>query len=157
MTHSSRAGHTAGFTLIELSLVIALILGLAMLGTYSIDEFQRWQKGRNAGLALQAIYEAQRAYMADHPTADPSTLQETDLIAYLPQGWGADSGISSITQLLTHGKVSGINAEALTVDVLRMPPVLMLSGAVYDPTATRSGGAWDGLWDSGEPPAPAVP
>lgn len=147
----------AAFTLIELSLVMALLLGLALLGNYSIDEFQRWQKGRNASLALQAVYEAQRAYMADHPTTDATAITEANLLPYLPQGWGADSGVTSLTQLMTHGKVSGIHGEVLSVDLTKMPPQLTLSGAVYDPSNTRTGGSYDGLWDTGEPPAPVAP
>lgn len=138
-------------------MVMALILSLAFLGSYSMQEYQGWQKGRNASLALQAVYEAQRAFLADHPTQSPAQLQESDLLAYLPQGWGAESGVTSLTQLLTHGKVGGVSGEALGLDINRLPPALTLSGSVYDPTQARAGGAWDGLWDTGEPPASTAP
>ena len=146
-----------GVTLLELSMVMALILSLAFLGSYSMQEYHGWQKGRNASLALQAVYEAQRSFLADHPTQSPAQLQESDLLAYLPQGWGAESGVTSLTQLLTHGKVSGVSGEALGLDFNHLPPALTLGGSVYDPTQTRAGGGWDGLWDAGEPPASTAP
>ena len=149
--------HPKGVTLLELSMVMALILSLAFLGSYSMQEFQEWQKGRNASLALEAVYEAQRAFLADHPTQSPAQLQESNLLAYLPQGWGAESGVTSMAQLLVHGKVSGVSGEALSLDINHLPPTLTLGGSIYDPTQTRAGGGWDGLWDTGEPPSSTAP
>jgi type II secretory pathway pseudopilin PulG len=150
--------HPRAVTLLEVSMVMALILGLAFLGSYSMQEYQGWQKGRNASLALQAVYEAQRAYLADHPTQHAAQLQESDLLAYLPQGWGEESGVRSLAQLLSHGKVSGMSGEALSLNINLLPPTLTLGGVVYDPTQTRAGGGWDGLWDTGElPPISTAP
>ncbi len=152
-----KSTHPRGVTLLELSMVMALILSLAFLGSYSMQQYQEWQKGRNASLTLEAVYEAQRAYLADHPTLTPAQLQESDLLEYLPQGWGAESGVQSMAQLLARGQISGISGEALDLDINHMPPTFTLGGSVYDPTQTRTGGRWDGLWDTGEPPANTAP
>jgi prepilin-type N-terminal cleavage/methylation domain-containing protein len=122
-----------GFTLIEISLVIALMLGLAALGTISMGAIQDWNKGKNASLALQAVYSAQRSYLADHPTADITTITSATLTPYLPAGW---------TAMPT---MTGLADEALTLDHTVLPPIFRNGTTAYDPSKTTK----DGLWDTG--------
>lgn len=122
-----------GFTLIEVSLVIGLLLGLATFATLNILAVRDWQQGKDAGLSLQAVFSAQRSYMADHPTADIATVTRAQLVPYLPQGW---SSMPAVTTL---------EGDSLAVDHTVMPPRLLLGGSVYDP----SNGGSDGLWDTG--------
>lgn len=122
-----------GFTLIEISLVIGLMLSLALFTGLNISAVRDWQQGKEAALSLQAVFAAQRSYMADHPTADISTVNSTELQAYLPEGW------SSIPT------VKSLNDDSLTLDHTVMPPILLLGTATYDP----SGNGNDGLWDTG--------
>jgi type II secretory pathway pseudopilin PulG len=125
---------TAGFSLIELSFVMVLMVGLCVgIGT-GVGAVQKWKKGKNGSLALQAVYAAQRAYMADHPTADIGDVTSAQLQAYLPQGWS------------TMPTVVGLSGESLTVDFSIMPPKLLSGSTPYDP----SGKTDDGLWDTGE-------
>lgn len=123
-----------GFTLIEISLVIGLILGLMTLGGISYSMVSRWNKAKNASLALQAVYSAQRSYLADNPTADITQVAPSTLIPYLPVGW---------TAMPTNLK--GANDENLTLDTTVLPPVYTYGGSTYDPSQT----AKDGLWDIG--------
>lgn len=127
------AAYRRGFTLIEISLVIGLLLGLATFATMNIMAVRDWQKGKDAGLSLQAVFSAQRSYMADHPTADIATVTSAQLVPYLPQGWSAIPTVSSLDD------------DSLAVDHTVMPPRLLMGGAVYDPSSNRS----DGLWDTG--------
>jgi type II secretory pathway pseudopilin PulG len=129
-----RARSTAGFSLMELSIVMALMLTLTFGIGYGVSSIQKWKKGKNASIALQAVYASQRAYMADHPTANIATVTDAQLQPYLPQGWSA------------FPVLAGLNGEALTTDHTVMPPKLMIGTSVYDP----SGKADDGLWDVGE-------
>lgn len=124
----------SGFTLIEISLVIGLLLGLATFATMNIMAVRDWQKGKDAGLALQAVFSAQRSYMADHPAAEIATVSAAKLVPYLPQGWSAIPAVSSLDD------------DPLAVDHSVMPPRLLLGGSVYDPTQSGS----DGLWDAGQ-------
>lgn len=123
-----------GFTLIEVCLVIGLILALTTFVGISVVTVRNWQAGKDASLALQAVYAAQRSYMADHPTSSMSDVTAELLIPYLPQGW---SSIPAVT---------GLSDESLTIDHSTIPPRLLSSGAVYDP----SGKSDDGLWDLGK-------
>jgi type II secretory pathway pseudopilin PulG len=123
-----------GFSLLELSLVIALILSLCGAIGFGVAAIQKWKKGKDGSLALQAVYAAQRSYMADHPTADVAAVTSSQLQAYLPQGW------------TTMPVVTGLEGEALTVDFTVMPPKLLLGTSPYDP----SGRTDDGLWDTGD-------
>lgn len=130
--HQTR--RTAGFSLIEISLVMALLLGLGVGMGFGVTSLQKWKRGKDAALGLQAAYAAQRAYMADHPTADIATVTATQLQAYLPQGW------SSLPD------AAGLESEVLTLDHTVMPPRWLAGASVYDP----SGKTDDGLWDVGE-------
>jgi type II secretory pathway pseudopilin PulG len=126
--------NAAGFSLVELSFVMALIISLSVAMGFGITSVQKWKKGKNASLALQAVYAAQRAYMADHPIADIAAVTATQLKSYLPQGW-SDIPV-----------VAGLQDEALTLDYSVMPPQLLLGTSTYDP----SGKSDDGLWDTGD-------
>jgi type II secretory pathway pseudopilin PulG len=123
-----------GFSLIEMSFVMVLMVSLCVGMGFGVTSVQRWKKGKNAALALQATYAAQRAYMADHPTLDIKDVTSAELEDYLPQGW------SSMPV------VAGLSGESLTLDFSVMPPTLKLGTTTYDP----SGKADDGLWDTGE-------
>jgi prepilin-type N-terminal cleavage/methylation domain-containing protein len=122
-----------GFSLIEVSLVIALLLALSTFAGLTVTSVRNWQRAKDASLSLQAVFAAQRAYLADHPTANIASVNSAQLQAYLPSGW---SELPSFT---------GLANEALTLDHTVMPPVLYANGAVYDP----SGKPDDGLWDTG--------
>lgn len=122
-----------GFTVIEISLVIALMLGLLTLGGFSYDMVRDWNKGKSASLALQAVYSAQRSYLADRPTADISAVTSAELVPYLPTGW------------TTMPSMTGLAEEPLTLDHTVMPPTFTKSGSAYDPSKTTK----DGLWDIG--------
>jgi type II secretory pathway pseudopilin PulG len=123
----------AGFSLIELSFVMFLMVSLAVGMGFGVTSVQKWKKGKNGSLALQAVYAAQRGYMADHPTADIEAVTSEQLLEYLPQGWSAMP------------TVPGLSGEPLTVDFTVMPPTLLSGTSVYDP----SGKPDDGLWDTG--------
>lgn len=132
LTHaSSPRRRERGFTLMEISLVIALMLGLMSLITMNVSAVSDWQKGKDASLSLQAVFSAQRAYMADHPTASIATVTSTQLVAYLPQGWSAMPTFTSL------------QSQALTLDHTVMPPRLLLGNAAYDPSGNTSDGLWD--------------
>jgi prepilin-type N-terminal cleavage/methylation domain-containing protein len=131
---SHKASRNAGFTLIEISLVIGLLLGLATFVGMNISTVRDWQRGKDAAVSLQAVFAAQRAYMSDHPTADIAEVSTAQLQVYLPQGWS------------TMPVVKSLDDDTLTVDHTVMPPCLMLGTAVYDPSPKGN----DGLWDAGQ-------
>lgn len=113
---------------------MALMLGLSVLIGFGYSSVSDWKKGKDAALSLQAVYAAQRAYMADNPTADISLVSALQLQGYLPQGW------SSMPTFV------GLHGEVLTLRFSTMPPTLFVGTTPYDP----SGKTNDGLWDVGE-------
>ena len=125
---------STGFTVIEISLVIGLLLGLAVFAGISINAVHKWQLGKDASVSLQAVFAAQRAYLSDHPTANIAVVSAQQLEPYLPQGWSSMPIVKSL------------DAELLTIDHAVMPPILLLGSSVYDPSSNRS----DGLWDIGQ-------
>ncbi|TDU70890.1 prepilin-type N-terminal cleavage/methylation domain-containing protein [Prosthecobacter fusiformis] len=122
-----------GFTLIEVSLVIGLLLGLATFATMNISAVRDWQRGKDAAISLQAVFAAQRSYMADHPTAEIEDVASAELQTYLPEGWS------------TLPSAVSLSGDTLTIDHSVMPPQWLLGVTVYDP----SGAGNDGLWDTG--------
>jgi len=133
----SRAAHRKlrcrGLTLVEISLVIGIMLALASVVTYSITSMTDWQKGRSAAESLKAVYVAQKGYLADHPTRDPSHFTEARILPYLPGRPGA------------FPEAVDLDGGELELNIESMPPTWQRSGSDYDP----SGKPDDGLWDIG--------
>ena len=121
-----------GMTLIEMSLSLALLLGMTSIVVFSMAGISDWKRARDAGLDLRAVYIAQKGYLSDHPTSDITSVVAADLLPYLPQGF---SGIPAPEDLA---------GNILTVNYKVVPPRFSNG---YDP----SGATDDGLWDVGKP------
>jgi type II secretory pathway pseudopilin PulG len=125
----------AAFTLLEMTIVIMLLIVLTGIGMYSGGAYRTWQLGREAAEQLRNVQTAQRMYLADHPTANVSTLTAAVLIPYLPD---------RATAIPT---VKSLEGGTLSIRLNVFPPVVDNgSGTAYDP----SGNPRDSLWDTGE-------
>lgn len=124
-----------GFTLVELSLVIGLLIALASIGMLSTTAITKWQAGREASETLRSVYVAQRTFLADHPTTAVGSLTQTNLLPYVPNKPAA------------FPTVKGLDGVSRAIKVNISPPVIVsANGSVYDP----SGDFDDSLWDVGE-------
>ena len=121
-----------GFTIIEMSIVLGILLALTGIISVSMSGVTKWKLAKNAGEDLRVVYIAQKTYLADHPTADPSLFDAADLLPYLPSGTVANQSVE-----LEDG-------SSVIIDFKVMPPVLT---GITDP----SGDTADGLWDVGKP------
>ena len=122
------------FTLVELTMVICVLLGLIGISLYSSTAIKTWRLGREASETLRGVYSAQRLYLSDNPMASVTTLTDDLLKPYLPNKATAMPTVKSLT------------GSTLVIKVTAYPPVLTSSGVVYDP----SGSSTDSLWDVGE-------
>lgn len=122
-----------GLSLVEMSLVIALMLGLAAMVTYSVSGILEWKTGRDATEKLRSVYIAQKSFLADRPSKVVSTFTPAELIPYLPGNPGAMPTAKSAAD------------QTLTVNITTMPPFFTLGSNRHDP----SGSTTDGLWDVG--------
>ncbi|MDF1823948.1 MAG: hypothetical protein P1U68_04855 [Verrucomicrobiales bacterium] len=122
-----------GLTLVEISLVIGLMLGLASLATFSVGNITEWKKAREAGESLRSVYLAQKSYLADHPSSATAALTSEKLIPYLPNRAAALPSVKAA------------DGSALTIKLDVVPPVLVKGGNTYDPSDSAS----DALWDVG--------
>lgn len=128
-------GTVGGFTLIEMSLVITILIALMTTGIFFSSAIGTWNAGRLASETLRGVYVAQRTYLADHPTTTLSSLTEAKLLPYLPD------------RSTTFPKVKGLDDTMRSINVNVSPPVVKdTSGSTYDP----SGDPKDSLWDVGE-------
>ncbi len=122
-----------GLTLVEISLVIGMMLALASLATFSVGNMTEWKQAREAGESLRSVYLAQKAYLADHPSQDVTSLTTEELIPYLPNRVGAMPSVQSKQK------------TALSVNINVIPPVYLSGGTTYDPSDSTK----DSLWDVG--------
>jgi len=131
-----------GFTLLELTMVISVLLLLITVGLKSNNAFKNWRLAREASDTLRTVYVAQRTYLADNPTTALSALTPALLLPYIQNGPATFPTAKSLT---------GSN---LNVFVSSSPPFLTTSGVVsgsapptrYDPSGSNT----DALWDVGE-------
>jgi prepilin-type N-terminal cleavage/methylation domain-containing protein len=125
----------SGFTLVEMTVVIAVILVLVGAASLGVKPYYAYRDGRSAGESLRAVKAAQLMYLSDNPSAAITSLtsgQTGNLAPYLPNG--------------TWPTLPLVNNVQPTINCAVFPPVAVLSGATYDP----SGSTTDGLWDVGQ-------
>ncbi len=124
-----------GFTLLEMSIVMMVLLALISTGLFVTRKMDEWKLGREASEVLRTVYSAQRMYLADNPTVAVTALTSTHIIPYLPNQATAMPTVKSL-----------INTN-LSIIVNQSPPVINAgSSTIYDP----SGNSKDSLWDVGE-------
>ena len=123
----------SGFTLVELSVTIALIILLAGAASLGIKPYYAYRDGRAAGEALRSVKAAQLMFLADHPSTlvsalTPDANPTTGLYPYMPNG--------------TWPILPSLNGAVPTIVCNQFPPGI----SVADP----SGSTTDGLWDVGQ-------
>ena len=138
MYHRQRGRHVAGcrrgLTLIEMTVVIVVLMILIGMSVFSVNGYKEWQRSTESSRVLRMVYNAQRTYLAEHPTEKVSSLTASKIIPYLSD---------KSTVLPT---AEAIDGSKLTVKVSVFPPVLVDGGGNdYDP----SGDTADGVWDVG--------
>jgi prepilin-type N-terminal cleavage/methylation domain-containing protein len=122
----------SGFTLVEMSVVIAVILLLAGASSLGIKPYLAYRDGRAAGEMLRAVKAAQLMYLSDNPSTQVTNLTQAELLPYMPNG--------------TWPTLPSVNGQVPTINCTVFPPVAALNNATYDP----SGSTTDGLWDVGQ-------
>lgn len=131
--HSRPQGR--GFTLLEMTIVIMVLIALISTGLFVSQQMDSNRAGREASEVLRVVHTAQRMYLSDYPMEPVSGLTNAKLIPYLPNGATSMPTVTSLT---------GAN---LPIVVNQIPPFANAgSGVRYDP----SGSTRDSLWDVGE-------
>jgi prepilin-type N-terminal cleavage/methylation domain-containing protein len=123
---------TRGFTLVEMTVVIAVILVLVGVASLAVKPYFAFRDGRAAGEALRAVKAAQLMYLSDNPSTAVTGLTQALLLPYMPNA--------------TWPTLPMVGTVQPTISCTVFPPVAVL-GAInpYDPSATTT----DGLWDVG--------
>jgi prepilin-type N-terminal cleavage/methylation domain-containing protein len=128
-----------GFTLLEMTVVILVLLALMKIGLFTSTKMDEWKLGRAASETLRGVYAAQRMYLADNPTTAPSALTDTLLLPYMANNSGG-----TLTAMPT---IKSLTGSTLGILVNVAPPVINAgSGVTYDPSGSNK----DSLWDVGE-------
>jgi prepilin-type N-terminal cleavage/methylation domain-containing protein len=131
-----------GMTLIELSMVMAVILSLGGIVTYaSMNQYYEWKRGSEAGLLLREVDYATKLFLSDRPRIDPASFQRSDVARYLSPD------------------IKNLPAARLDADGLPYLPnqsgtynLTINFSAVLEPTASQdfSSQTDDSLWDIGK-------
>lgn len=125
----------SGFTLLEMTIVIMVLLALVKIGLFTSSKMDEWKLGRAASETLRSVYSAQRMYLADNPTVAVANITTALVIPYLP---------NNVTVMPTVKSMTGAN---LSILVNVSPPVINVgTGVTYDPSGSNT----DSLWDVGE-------
>ena len=124
-----RKKRQSGFTLMELTVALAVLLAMAMMTAMSATSYKSWMDGKKAGDALRQIDTAQRLYFSDNPDDSLAALTQAKLLPYL-QGntWPVMPSVKSV---------------ATTINFNVSPPVALKGGATYDPSPSTTDGVWD--------------
>ena len=134
--------NSKGVTLVELTLVIAVMITLISTVTLGVSAYRDWQHGLEGGEAIKAVYQAQRLYLADNPTTDPTDLVFTHIDPYFPNRLNAvDSGTAGIVRLPDVIDPDGAKGN-FTVNFALPTPIMH--------SHTDKTGDNDGLWDVGK-------
>jgi len=128
-----------GFTLIEMSLVIFVLLALLTSGFYTSNVVGQWKLARDASETLRTVYVAQRTYLADNPTVPVTSLTQAMLLPYLPNNPATFPTATSLTSSVLHARVN-VSPPYFTVTAGG------IAGVPYDPSQSTT----DSLWDVGE-------
>ncbi len=131
--HYTSIHRQRGFTLLEMSIVIMVLLALISMGLYSSRKTDEWKRARAASEELRSVYSAQRMYFADHPTALKKDLTPELLLPYMPNNAAMPT-------------VKSLTGTALTINIKQFPPYFEQGGARYDPSGNND----DSLWDAGK-------
>jgi prepilin-type N-terminal cleavage/methylation domain-containing protein len=124
----------SGFTLLEMTVVILVLLTLIGTGLFVSNKYNEWQLGRTASEELRNVYAAQRLFLADNPTVAVIDITADDVIPYL-----TNRGTAIPT-------VKSLDGDDLPIKVNASPPVILNgAGENYDPSNTTT----DSLWDVG--------
>src|SRR5713226_9554756 len=75
-----------GFTLVEMTVVIAVILILVGAASLGIRPYYAYRDGRTAGEMLRSVKAAQLMYLSDYPSTPIANLTQALLLPYMPNG-----------------------------------------------------------------------
>ena len=125
-----------GFTLIEMSIVIFVLLALMTSGFFVNNVVGQWKLGRDASETLRTAYVAQRTYLADNPTVPLTSITPAMLLPYLPNNPA------------TFPTAKSLESATLYPRVNVSPPYMTttsggISGTRYDPSKTTTDSRWD--------------
>jgi prepilin-type N-terminal cleavage/methylation domain-containing protein len=128
-----------GFTLIEMSIVIFVLLALMTSGFYVSNVVGQWKLARDASENLRTVYVAQRTYLADNPTVPLTSLTPALLLPYLPNNPATMPTSKSLESATLYPRVN-VSPPYLTTNTSG------IDGTRYDPSKTTT----DSQWDVGE-------
>lgn len=131
-----------GFTLLEMTLVISVMLLLITVGLKSTSAFKNYKLARDAADTLRTVYVAQRTFLADNPTTAMSAITPALLLPY----------VQNSPAVFPTGR--SLKGQNLNVFVGSSPPFFTTTAVVsgsapparYDPSGSNT----DSLWDVGE-------
>lgn len=117
-----------GFTLLELTVVITILILLIGASIYSMNGYKSWKLGQEAGMKLRLVNTAQKTYLSEHPTEKVTDLTDAKVIPYLSDGSAALPTIEDL------------EGNQLTIKVDKSPPYIE---GDYDPSGKTDDGQWD--------------
>jgi len=124
-----------GLTLIELTVVMAILLTLLAISVTTVRGYHRWQ-AENAGTALlRSVYNAQRTYLSENPTVPVASVTAANIFPYLSETVDAPRDADGNVTALPIVTFEEVDYNVL-VNV--SPPTFNV-----DPSGDPNDGSWD--------------
>jgi type II secretory pathway pseudopilin PulG len=77
------------FTLVELTMVIGIVLGMAGMSVFGMTYFTSLARANRAEAVLKQVEKARLSYLIDHPTHSYREITGSNISKYLPGGFSA--------------------------------------------------------------------
>lgn len=85
----AKSPYRKAFTLLEMTLVIGLVVGMTSLSVFGLTVFSTISKAHKAEALMRQIENARLSYLMDNPTQQYGGVTGDKIDQYLPGGWDA--------------------------------------------------------------------
>jgi type II secretory pathway pseudopilin PulG len=82
-----KSPYLRGYTLLELSLVLGMLVGLTAIGAFGLKYFTTVARSNRAEAILRQVENARLSYLVDNPVENHTTVTPDKISPYLPGGW----------------------------------------------------------------------
>lgn len=127
-----------GFSVIEITVVLSVLLILLAVSVFTFGTWREWKLGAEAGTTLRSVHNAQRTYLAEHPTEKVEDLTAEKVGPYLATASQNDDDD------WVFPTVEDLDGNQLPIKLNVYPPVIDDgSEDGYDPSGNPDDGQWD--------------
>jgi type II secretory pathway pseudopilin PulG len=85
--HSRKSPHRNAYTLLEITLVIGIVVGLSAVTVFGLGNFSAMARASRAEAALRMVESARLSFLSDNPQVPLGSVNRANLNPYIPGGF----------------------------------------------------------------------